>query len=271
MVFLLPRLCALAVCLLFCNLPSFGQRPKPKTSAPAKPAPIQRLTFTQAQTFLTGEKEGNLNKRMSFDVVTYTLTQLRSGQVLELFYPVAPNQPTKPGSKARVATVPGYGILFESEAIYHDSIRPRHALEDLIPDGRAFVTTVPQLVARLEKRLRLKLDYSRASLRRLDAYVANYRSAHEGATETDAQLFQELTAYYGETLRRACGGDWHLTEERIGKTHVQTEPNLRSHNGSATYSRVIKPWSSILKVLYEEETRSSSISRAFDTDLAAAQ
>lgn len=268
---LLPRCFVVALCLSFISPAVFSQRAKPKPPAPAKPAPVQRLAFAQAQALLAGEQEGNLNKRANFDVLTYSLTRLRSGQVLELFYPVTPNQPAKPGAKTRPATVPGYGVLFESEAVYHDSTRPRHALEDLIPDGRAFVAAVPQLVARLEKRLRGKLDYSRASLRRLDAYVANYRSNHEGATETDAQLFQELTAYYGETLRRALNADWHLSEERVGKTHLQTEPNLRSVAGSATHSRVLKPWSSILKVFYEEERRSGSISRAFENDFAAAQ
>lgn len=232
----------------------------------------KRLPFAQAQQLLAGENEGNLNKRMTFETVTYTLTRLRSGQVLELFYPVTPNQPAKPGSKARGATVPGYGVLFESEAAYVDATRPRHALEDLIPDGRDFIAAIPQLVARLEKRLRLgagKLDYSRASLRWLDAYVASYRRAHEVGVDTNPQLFQELAAYYGETLRRSLQGDWHLTDERVGKSHVQTEPNLRVV--PSRYSRILKPWSSMLSLLYDEDKRSSSVTKTFDADVAAAQ
>jgi hypothetical protein len=268
-----PRLIALATCLLACINPAFSQTPKSKGNTPAKPAPNKRLPFAQAQQLLVGESEGNLNKRMTFDVVTYTLTRLRNGQVLELFYPVVPNQPAKPGRKLRSATVPGYGVLFESEAVYHDATRPRHALEDLIPDGRAFIAAVPQLVARLEKRLRLgagKLDYTRASLRRLDSYVAGYRSTHDGA-ETDAQLFQELAAYYSETLRRTLNADWHLAQERVGKAHVQTEPNLRVMPNSATYSRILKPWSRLLGVLYDEDKRGASVTKAFDMDVAAAQ
>lgn len=274
MLFSITRLSALATCLLLLVVPTFSQGRKPK-SVPAGPPPFnKRLPFAQAQQLLAGESEGNLNKRMTFETVTYTLTRLRNGQVLELFYPVTPNQPTKPGSKARGATVPGYGVLFESEAAYQDANRPRHALEELIPDARSFVSNVPQLIARLEKRLRVgagKLDYTRASLRKLDVFVANYRSAHEVGVETNPQLFQELTAYYGETLRRALEGEWLLSSERVSKTYVQTEPNLRVTGGYATRSRIIKPWSTMLSLLYDEDKRSTSVTKQFDAEVAAMQ
>ena len=172
-------------------------------------------------------------------------------------------------SDDRSALVPGYGVLYESEAAYNDATRPRHALEDLIPDGRAFIASVPQLVARLEKRLRTRLDYSRASLRRLDALVASYRSTHADSPTIDATLFQELTAYYGETLRRALNAEWQATEERVGKTQfIQLEPNLRFTAPGALRSQLLKPWSSILNALYEETNRSGSVTQAFDAESA---
>ena len=254
---------------------SFPGQAAPKNTAQkqtASPAGSKRLPFVQAQKLLEGEKEGNLNKRATFDVLTYTLTRLRSGQLLELYYPVRANMPTSKSS-AKNATVPGYGVLYESEADYTETTRPRHALEDLIPDGRAFVDSIPQLVALLEKRLRTgagKLDYSRASLKRLDAYIASYQSAHTTA-ETNAQLFQELTAYYGETLRRALNGEWQLTNERVSKTRVQIEPNIRFVPGSSTRAKIVKPWSSVHGALHDEERRGVGVTKAFDADLAAAR
>jgi hypothetical protein len=240
-----------------------------KTAAPAS---VRRLPFAQAQRLLEGENEGNLDKRIVADMPTYTLTRLRSGQLLELYYPVRANMPAGKGA-AKNAIVPGYGVLYETEADYKEATRPRGALEDLIPDGRAFVDSIPQLVAQLEKRLRLgagKLDYSRASLKRLDAYIAAYQSAHTTA-ETNAQLFQELTAYYGETLRRALGGEWQLSNERVSKTHVQIEPNIRFTPVGSARSKLIKPWSSVHGALHDEEKRGVGLTKAFDMDLAAAR
>ena len=255
---------------LFCltNL-ALGQTSKP-AKAKAKPvaAGPRRLAFAEAQTLLAEAREGNLEKRVSRDMVTYTRTRLPNGQVLELNYPVTANQPVK-GKVPRTSLVPGYGVLYESEAAYNDATRPRHALEDLIPDGRAFIASVPQLVARLEKRLRTRLDYSRASLRRLDALVASYRSTHADSPTIDATLFQELTAYYGETLRRALNAEWQATEERVGKTQfIQLEPNLRFTAPGALRSQLLKPWSSILNALYEETNRSGSVTQAFDAESA---
>jgi hypothetical protein len=243
-----------------------------KKRQPPPPSNINKIPFAQAQKLLEGEREGNLNKRTAGDALTYTLTRLRSGQLLELYYPVKPNVPVGKGA-AKNALVPGYGVLYESEADYSEATRTRHALEDLLPDGRAFVSDLPQLVARLEKRLRLaagKLDYSRASLKRLDAYIAGYQSAHTTA-EINPQLFQELTAYYGETLRRALNGEWQLSQERVSKTQVQIEPNLRFVSAASAHSKLIKPWSSVYSVLHDEDKRGLGLAKAFDADLAAAR
>lgn len=252
---------------------SFSGQATPQNVVQKKTAPStdpKRLPFAQAQKLLEGENEGNLNKRAAGDAFTYTLTRLHNGQVLELYYPVKPNVPVSKGV-AKNALVPGYGVLYESEAAYIEATRTRHALEDLIPDGRAFVSDIPQLVARLEKRLRLgmgKLDYARASLKRLDTYIAGYQRAHTTA-ETNPQLFQELTAYYGETLRRALNGEWQLSQERVSKTHVQLEPNLRFVAASSAHAKLIKPWSSVYSALHDEDKRGQGLTKAFDAALAA--
>lgn len=168
----------------------------------------------------------------------------------------------------RPTTVPGYGMLYESELAYKEANRVPHMLEDLIPDGHKLVSDIPQLVARLEKRLRLgagKLDYSHASLKRVDAYLAGYLRSRS-TMQTDPQLFQELTAYYGETLRRAVGGEWQVREDKVSK---HPEPNIIFSRGV----KEIKPWSGLVTILYEydEEKRGGGLMRLFDLDLDAAR
>src|SRR5205823_6040125 len=177
---------------------------------------------------LEGETEGNLAKRQNI----FSRTRLRSGQILELYYPLSVSKQT---GKTRPASVPGYGMLYESETAYADTLRPHHILEDLIPDAQSFIASIPQLTLNLQKRLRAgaqALDYSSASLKRLDLYIASYQRLHTTA-DTDPQLFQELTAYYGETLRRALNGQWRIHQEKVDRTHRQAEPNISFEIGGA--------------------------------------
>jgi hypothetical protein len=269
------RLLFCCLCLLWLGVPASSQTSKaalPKANPKSASGP-RRLSFAEAQKMLGDAREGDLETLRRRDQITYTRTTLTTGQVLELFYPVTTNQPgraAKASGQPRTTTVPGYGVLYESLAAYTEDKRPRHALEGLIPDGSAFVAAVPQLVARLEKRLRTgRLDYSRASLRKLDAFVASYRRNHL-SSETDATLFQELTAYYGETLRRALNAEWQVMNERVGKTqYVQTEPNLRFTPNGAVRSLVVKPWSSVFNALYDEAQQGGAVTRTFDADLVA--
>ncbi len=267
--------------LLWVSVPVLGQTPKaaPSKATPKSVGGPRRLAFAEAQKLLAEAREGDLEKLLRREQVTYTRTTLSGGQVLELFYPVSVKQPGKAGKagkaakadgQPRTATAPGYGVLYASLAAYAEDKRPRHALEGLIPDGSAFVAAVPQLIARLERRLRAgRLDYSRASLRKLDSFIATYRSRHL-SSETDAGLFQELTAYYGETLRRALNAEWQVMNERVGKTqHMQPEPNLRFTPGGALRSLVAKPWSSVFNVLFDETPQGGAVMRAFDADVAA--
>ena len=253
---------------LFCVVPAYSQ--KAKTRPVLKPAPIKRMAFAAAQKLLADETEGNLQKQVTREIVTFTLTKLSGGQMLELYYPVTPNAHTA-SIKAKVTTVPGYGVWYESEAVYQEAKRPRHALEGLLPDTEAFIAQVPQLVARLEKRLRAKLDYSRASLRRLDSLIANVQGVL-APTEMDPKLFQEVLAYYGETLRRALPySEWKTTAEVYGKNYSFQVPGMRYLMKSVNLFRVLKPGTSVMSAFYDEKVRGSSVTVAFDKDMAAAQ
>jgi hypothetical protein len=251
--------------MLVCIVPAFSQ--KAKTRPVLKPVPIKRMPFAAAQKLLEGETEGNLQKQVTREIVTFTLTKLGNGQVLELYYPVTPNATLK----SKVVTVPGYGVWYESEAVYLEAKRPRHALESVLPDSEAFIAQVPQLVARLEKRLGTKLDYSRASLKRLDALVARVQGVLT-PTETDPKLFQELLAYYGETLRRTLPyGEWKTTSEVYGKNYTFQVPGMRYLAKSVNQFKVLKPGASVMNALYDEKVRGSSVTVAFDKDLVTAQ
>ncbi len=227
--------------------------------------PSRRISFADAQRILAGEEEGNLSKQPN----KFTRTRLSNGQLLEVYYPIT--APGRRAGRSKTLTAPGYGVLYDSEAAFKDATRPRHMLEDLIPDGRDLVGNIPQLVTRLEKRLGMgagKLDYSRASLRPIDAYIAGFHSSYTTA-QTNPKLFQELTAYYGETLRRALNGEWKIREERVGGTHIQAEPNISTKVGGRI--KEIKPWSSIISTLYDEEKRGMGLTKVYDADLAAAR
>lgn len=242
--------------LLIVNASAFAQRSQSKMKAAGR-----RLSLAAARALLTNETEGNLANQPN----KFTRTRLGNGQVLELHYPITTLNPAR---RSKTATIPGYGVLHESEAAFKETMRVRHTLEDLIPDGRGFLAKVPQLVARLERRLGVgagRLDYSPQSLRRLDAYIAGVQRTHTTA-QTDAQLFQELTAYYGETLRRATNGEWRIREEKTGGAQVQAEPNIALASG-----KEVKPWTSVLTALYDEDRRGIGLTKVFNADVKAAQ
>ncbi len=241
------------------NINSFSQ-PLQNKSKPAS----RRIAFAEAQRLLANESEGNLSKQPG----KFSRTKLSSGQVLELYYPITTQNPRR---KSKTVTAPGYGLLYESETAFKEANRPRHVLEDLIPDGHKLVGGIPQFVARLEKRLRVgagKLDYSRASLKRVDAYLTGYLNSRS-TMQTDPHLFQELTAYYGETLRRAINGQWRVREERVSELHAQAEPNIVFTSGGRT--KEIKPWSGLISALYDEDKRGSGLTKVFDADVRAAE
>jgi hypothetical protein len=225
-----------------------------------KKAPPRKINFAEAQKLLADENEGNLSKQPG----KFSRTKLSGGQVLEIYYPITAPDPRR---RMRPTTVPGYGMLYESVVAYENANRVPHVLEDLIPDGHKLVDDIPQLVERFEKRLRLganKLDYSRASLKRVDTYLAGYLRSHS-TMQTDPQLFQELTAYYGETLRRAVGGEWRVRKDEVSK---YPEPNIIISGGRA---KEIKPWSGLVTILYDEEKRGAGLTKLFDADVEVAR
>jgi len=167
---------------------------------------------------------------------------------------------------------PGYGLIYQSEAALEaaaqEAARPHHILEEMIPDSRGFISRVPQLIEQLAKRLHVttaSLDYSPASLRRLDLFIAGHHHSRTTA-ETDPQMFQEITAYYGETLRRATRGDWAGRPVSVDTNRRQSVPNISVPGGN----RDLKPWSAVFTVLYDEEHIGVKLATLYDSDVTSA-
>lgn len=256
MYFRIGRFCLVILLFLTIEISAFGQQ-KTKSKSLSR-----RISFSEAKKLLANENEGNL----SIQAKRFSRTILNNGQVLELYYPLTATS----AARKKTVSVPGYGVLYESEAAFNEATRPRHMLEDLIPDGNGFVADIPQLIARLERRLGVvsgRLDFSRASIRRIDSLVTGFHKSHTTA-QTDPRLFQELTAYYGESLRRALGGEWRVREEPVGETYLQAEPNISFVYGGK--NKEIKPWSSVINALYDEDKRGVRLSAVYDAELKAA-
>ena len=234
--------------------------PAQQIKSASRSTPSRRISFAEAQKLLANETEGNLSKQPG----KFTRTKLSDGRVLELFYPITVSVPSR---KGKTATAPGYGVLYESEASFKETNRPHHALEDLIPDGRVFVGMVPMHVMKLEKRVG-KLDYSRGSLLRLDGLLAGYLASHTTA-QIEQPFFQQVTAYYGEVLRRELKGEWKVREVKLSVARVQTEPNIEFVSGGK--AKEFKPWSTVLKAMANEDLRGTKLSKLFDDELRAAQ
>jgi hypothetical protein len=229
-----------------------------------RPSEPRRISFPEAQRLLSGETEGNLSSSKN-----YSCTRLHDGKVLELFYPLSGQARSGKGARA---VAPGFGLIYESEAALqaaaHEAARPHHILEEMIPDSRVFISRVPQLIDQLAKRLHVttaSLDYSPASLRRLDLFIAGHHHSRTTA-ETDPQLFQEITAYYGESLRRATSGEWVVRPESIDTNRRQSVPNIAVPGGS----RDLKPWSAVFTVLYDEEHIGVKLATLYDSDVTSA-
>ena len=80
-------------------------------------------------------------------------------------------------------------------------------------------------------------------------------------------MFQQVTAYYGEVLRRETGGEWVVSNESIAQKNIQRVPNIRFERNGAWIER--RPWSTVLNILSNEDNRNPSLATAWDADLRA--
>jgi hypothetical protein len=118
---------------------------------------------------------------------------------------------------------------------------PVHVLGNLIPDGRDFVRRVPELVRKLPEYLRLPasaLDLSEGSLRLVDDAIKKF--GRDRLLSPDH--CSALTAYVGEIIRLAVGGQWDM---RLDEDGAVWEPWIVDSAGRGY------PAFMFVKVLYE--------------------
>jgi hypothetical protein len=92
-------------------------------------------------------------------------------------------------------------------------------ISEVIPDPYRFVQEAPLLAEALIRRFQGKLDYSPESLKQVDDFILkrSYRRPEPWRRgEEGVRLMQELTAYYGEVLRRHLGGRWVVDDRGEG-------------------------------------------------------
>jgi len=115
----------------------------------------------------------------------------------------------------------------------------------VIPDAKRFIQEVPQLTEALFERFTEKLDYSPESLDKVDDFILkkSYRRPEPWAKERWHRVIQELTAYYGEVLRRNLRGKWVIKEVSEGISHPAVVFKIQGQGQDEfPFTRVIKLW-----------------------------
>lgn len=118
-------------------------------------------------------------------------------------------------------------------------------LPEVIPDPLRFIQEAPALAELLARRFKEKLDYSPESLKLVDDFILkkSYRRPEPWVREADRQLVRELTAYFGEVLRRQLQGEWVVLEGSGGALHPAVVFTVGGVKQDAwPFARIIKLW-----------------------------
>lgn len=119
-------------------------------------------------------------------------------------------------------------------------------VSEAIPDPHRFIQEATQLAEALSKHFSVKLDYSPRSLDKLDDFILrkSYRQRKPLAKENWRRLIQELTAYYGEVLRRNLQGKWVAREIEKSIVHPTVVFIVdRQEEDEYPFARIMKLWS----------------------------
>jgi len=125
------------------------------------------------------------------------------------------------------------------EVIEYDSV------SDVIPEPQQFIQEARQLSEKFVKRFGKEIDYSPESLERVDDFILkkSYRRPKPWDNENWRGIIQEITAYYGEVLRRNLQGKWIVRECDKGISHPVVEFTVKAQKQDEhPFTRVIKLW-----------------------------
>ncbi len=138
-------------------------------------------------------------------------------------------------------------FTFEQAALGHPiKVAAFDPVSEVIPDLSRFLREAPGLAEALIRRFSGTLDYSPESLKQVDDFILkrSYRHPKPWAKEEGRRLVQQLTAYYGEVLRRASGGKWDVLEGSGGNPHPVVILGVKNEEQvEYPFVRVNKLWS----------------------------
>jgi hypothetical protein len=123
-----------------------------------------------------------------------------------------------------------------------------HILENRVPSGKGFASTVMELIEAFRQRTGIpaeQLDFSPASLRIIDQEVFN--SIGREVCLNDPVLFQGLIAYIGEIIRRKKGWKWEM---RLGSDSITWEPWIVGSQGEG---EAAAPFFLVFEELHESD------------------
>jgi len=145
----------------------------------------------------------------------------------------------------KVCKVPKF--TFEQKALGHPvEVIAYDPVSKAIPDPSRFIQEAPQLAKALLGRFTEKLDYSPESLDKVDNFILtkSYRQRKPLAKEKWRRLIQELTAYYGEVLRRNLQGKWLVREIEKSIIHPTVVFIVdKQEEDEYPFARIMKLWS----------------------------
>ena len=144
----------------------------------------------------------------------------------------------------KVCRVPQF--TFEQKALG----RPIEIIEydpvsEVISDPKHFIRESAQLAEKFIEGFTDKFDYSPRSLDKVDDFILkkSYRRSEPWKKKRWCQLIKELTAYYGEVLRRNLRGKWIVKEISEGINHPAIVFNIQGQcHDEFPFTRVTKLW-----------------------------
>jgi hypothetical protein len=118
-------------------------------------------------------------------------------------------------------------------------------VSEAIPDPSRFIQEASQLSEELVKSFKDNLDYSPESLDKVDDFILkkSYRQPEPWKKEKWRRLIQQLTAYYGEVLRRNLRGKWLVREVEKSIKHPTVIFSVNDQEeDECPFARVDKLW-----------------------------
>jgi hypothetical protein len=157
-----------------------------------------------------------------------------------------------PDGKVLIVVEKGKGLIWNRDELLSlmppPGSRGKHVLLGLIPDGRSFISSVPELIEQFSKNIGIplsELNYRWESLKQIDQKVFEEIGRDRFLS---SERFPGLLAYIGEYIRRATG-PFSKWEARLSSDGEVWEPWIIDPNGNK-----YNPFMLVYEGLHEDGT-----------------